>query len=207
MTDSAGGGSQWSTGKKTLASRISQAPTDDPAVAGSNVGYETALEIAKRLGKRTGNVTTSEVTDATPAAMSAHISERDCKGPEATRTLCPTETKAAGGLGSIAEQQIDLRMDVLLGGGGKDFRQTLDNSTRTVFDYAAGEASGASPTRTSWRRSARWKAARCWASSTTASSSSSTTTTAPSGSARSRRSAATRRTAERSSRTCRSSRR
>ncbi|ADB54097.1 alkaline phosphatase [Conexibacter woesei] len=137
VTDSAGGGSQWSTGRKTLASRISQAPTDDPAVPGTNAGYDTALEIAKRLGKRTGNVTTSEVTDATPAAMSAHISERDCKGPEATRTLCPQETKAAGGLGSIAEQQIDLRMDVLLGGGGKDFRQTLDGSARTVFDYAA----------------------------------------------------------------------
>lgn len=137
VNDSAGGASQWSTGKKTLGGRISQAPTDDHAVAGTNVGYDTALEIAKRLGKRTGNVTTAELADATPAAISAHISDRDCKGPEATRTLCPTETKAAGGRGSIAEQQIDLRMDVLLGGGGKDYKQTLDGSSRNVLDYAA----------------------------------------------------------------------
>lgn len=137
VNDSAGGASQWATGKKTLGGRISQAPTDDHSVPGSNAGYDTAIEIAKRLGKRTGNVTTSEVTDATPAAMSAHISDRDCKGPEATRTLCATETKAAGGLGSIAEQQVDLRMDVLLGGGGKDYKQTLDGSSRTVLDYAA----------------------------------------------------------------------
>jgi alkaline phosphatase len=32
-------------------------------------------------------------------------------------TLCPTETKAAGGLGSIAEQTVDHKVDVVLGGG------------------------------------------------------------------------------------------
>ena len=38
---------------------------------------------------------------------------------------CPTETKAAGGLGSIAEQEIDHKIDVLLGGGRNRFAQTI----------------------------------------------------------------------------------
>src|SRR4051812_15160127 len=37
----------------------------------------------------------------------------------------PPETKAAGGLGSIAEQQIDHKIDVLLGGGRNRFAQTI----------------------------------------------------------------------------------
>jgi alkaline phosphatase/streptomycin-6-phosphatase len=38
---------------------------------------------------------------------------------------CPLETKAAGGLGSIAEQQIDHKIDVLLGGGLNRFSQPI----------------------------------------------------------------------------------
>ena len=48
-------------------------------------------------GKATGNVSTAEITDATPAGPSSHISQRGCAGPDDTRTTCPTETKAAGG--------------------------------------------------------------------------------------------------------------
>jgi alkaline phosphatase/streptomycin-6-phosphatase len=39
-------------------------------------------------------------------------------------TTCPTETKQAGGLGSIAEQTVDHNLDVLLGGGKAKFDQT-----------------------------------------------------------------------------------
>lgn len=40
-------------------------------------------------------------------------------------TSCPTETKAAGGLGSIAEQTVDHKVDVVLGGGRARFQQTI----------------------------------------------------------------------------------
>ena len=39
---------------------------------------------------------------------------------------CPPETKAAGGLGSIAEQQADEQFDVVLGGGRARYQQPLE---------------------------------------------------------------------------------
>jgi alkaline phosphatase len=77
------------------------------------------LEVAQQRGVKVGDVSTAEITDATPAVLASHISLRGCQGP-ATMAACPTETKAAGGLGSIAEQQVDHEVDVLLGGGRSD---------------------------------------------------------------------------------------
>ncbi len=140
VPDSAPTGTAWSTGKKTIDARLSQGPQRGEAVPGSNEGYTTTFEIAKRRGMRVGNVTTSEYSDATPAAPSSHISQRRCQGPEDTRTSCPTESKGAGGLGSIVEQQADHELDVNLGGGRARWEQTLDDGSGTVLDYA--EAKG-----------------------------------------------------------------
>ena len=95
------------------------------------------MEIARDRGLATGNVSTAEITDATPAGPSSHISQRACQGPNDTRTTCPAETKAAGGLGSIAEQQADEKFDVVLGGGRARYAQPLvAGGTKTVIDYA-----------------------------------------------------------------------
>ena len=100
------------------------------------------LEVAQREGKRTGNVSTAEITDATPAVLDSHVSQRGCQAPK-DMTLCPGETKAKGGLGSIAEQTVDHRVDVVLGGGRGRFDATggliaggRDNG-RTVEQSAA----------------------------------------------------------------------
>lgn len=135
--DSAPTATAWSTGKRTIDGRLSQGPSSAEDVPGSNVGYKTTFEIARAAGKRVGNVSTAEITDATPAAPSAHISRRGCHGPADARTTCPMETKAAGGLGSIAEQQVDHDLDVNLGGGRARYEQTLDGSASTVLGYAA----------------------------------------------------------------------
>lgn len=134
--DSAPTATAWSTGQKTADLRISQGPSTAPNVPGSNAGFETTFEIMKARGKAIGNVATSELTDATPAAPSSHISLRLCQGPADTRSTCPKETKAAGGLGSIAEQQVDHRLDVNLGGGRDRFEQTLDSGGGDVVEYA-----------------------------------------------------------------------
>ncbi len=139
VPDSAPTATAWSTGKKTTDARLSQGPSEAETVPGSNQGFKTTFEIMKARGKAVGNVTTSELTDATPAAPSSHISRRACQGPNDARTLCPTETKGASGLGSIAEQQIDHRLDVNLGGGSGRFEQTLDDGSGTVVDYAKGK--------------------------------------------------------------------
>ena len=139
VPDSAPTATAWSTGKKTTDGRLSQGPSASEDVPGSNDGFATTFEIMKERGKAVGNVTTSELTDATPAAPSAHISKRGCQGPEDARESCPLETKSAGGLGSIAEQQVDHLLDVNLGGGRGRWEQTLDDGSGTVLDHAAAQ--------------------------------------------------------------------
>ena len=117
VPDSAPTATAWSTGKKTIDARLSQGPSAAENIPGSNAGFTTTFEIADKRGMRVGNVSTAEITDATPAAPSAHMSQRACQGPADTRNICPTEAKGAGGLGSIAEQQVDHLLDVNLGGG------------------------------------------------------------------------------------------
>ena len=121
--DSASTGTMWATGQKTIDERVSQGPSTALEVPGKNL--PTVLEKAQRAGKATGNVSTAEITDATPAVLNSHISIRGCQGPQDTVKTCPQETKAAGGLGSIAEQTVDHHVDVVLGGGRNRFTQTI----------------------------------------------------------------------------------
>ena len=93
--DSAPTATAWSTGKRTQDGRLSQGPSAADNVPGPNAGYTTYMELARDAGKATGNVSTAEITDATPAAPSSHISQRACQGPADTRTTCPTEAKTA----------------------------------------------------------------------------------------------------------------
>jgi alkaline phosphatase len=121
--DSASTGTEWATGHKTLDERISQGPSSDISVPGENL--KTILEYAQEAGKKVGDVSTAEITDATPAVLASHISLRGCQGPTDTAASCALETKAAGGPGSIAEQEVDHKVDVLLGGGRNRFTQTI----------------------------------------------------------------------------------
>ncbi len=134
--DSASTGTQWATGRKTIDERISQGPSSAIDVPGRN--YRTILEQAQRSGKKVGSVSTAEITDATPAVLASHISLRDCQGPE-DMDDCASEKKDAGGPGSIAEQEVDHRVDVLLGGGRDRFLQTITggrDAGRTVVESA-----------------------------------------------------------------------
>jgi alkaline phosphatase len=142
VPDSAATGTEWATGHKTIDERISQGPSSAVEVPGANDGFHTVLERAQRQGKRVGNVSTAEITDATPAVLASHISLRGCQGPEDAAADCPKETKAAGGLGSIAEQEVDHGVDVILGGGRDRFEQKIDGGPyagRTVVDSAADQ--------------------------------------------------------------------
>ncbi len=134
--DSASTGTMWATGQKTIDERVSQGPSSALNVPGKNL--TTVLEKAQRRGPKVGNVSTAEVTDATPTVLASHISLRNCQGP-ADMAACATETKGAGGLGSIAEQEVDHKIDVLLGGGRGRFEQTIGSGPftgKTVVDQA-----------------------------------------------------------------------
>ncbi len=132
VSDSAPTASGWSTGKKTVDGRVSQGPSVSATVPGED--YPTVLEQYRAAGKRTGNITTSEITDATPAAAASHINARGCQGP-ADMATCLTAKKAAGGKGSISEQLVDNKIDVLMGGGKNRYVQATDAGP-TVLSYA-----------------------------------------------------------------------
>lgn len=139
VSDSAPTASGWSTGKKTIDSRLSQGPSTATNVPGTD--YETVLEQFADAGKLTGNISTAEITDATPAAAASHINARACQGPANMATTdneCTAARKINGGKGSIAEQLVDNEVDVLMGGGASRFAQATDAGP-TVLQYAQSE--------------------------------------------------------------------
>ena len=94
VTDSAAAATAFSTGVKTFNGAIGVDAQGRPV--------RTLLEDARRAGKATGLVTTSQVTDATPAAYAAHVSDRSQQS-------------------EIARQYLESsKPDVILG-GGEDF--------------------------------------------------------------------------------------
>lgn len=131
VTDSAAAGTGWATGYKTYNNAVSVTRDGKPK--------PTVLELAKKAGYRTGNVTTAEIQDATPAVLESHVIARSCYGPVVTTKTCPTDAKENGGLGSISEQEVATRADVLLGGGSASFAETItagEDKGRTVLESA-----------------------------------------------------------------------
>ncbi len=91
VTDSAAGATAFSTGVRSYNGAI--------AVDLDGDTVRTLLERAERAGKSTGLVTTSQVTDATPAAFGAHVADR-------------------GNQSEIARQYLEeTGVEVILGGG------------------------------------------------------------------------------------------
>jgi alkaline phosphatase len=91
VTDSAAAATAFSTGVKTFNGAIGVDAQGKPV--------RTLLEDARRMGKATGLVTTSQVTDATPAAYAAHVTDRSQQS-------------------EIARQYLERsKPDVILGGG------------------------------------------------------------------------------------------
>ena len=118
VTDSAASGTGWATGTKSYDGAISV------DIRGKD--QPTLLELAKQRGLRTGDVSTAEIEDATPAVQVSHVTSRSCYGPVVTSTTCPANALENGGRGSIAEQLLDTRPDVTLGGGAKTFNETAN---------------------------------------------------------------------------------
>jgi alkaline phosphatase len=90
VTGSAPGASALATGVRTFMGAIS--------VDMDSVPRETVLEVAHKQGWATGLITTTWLTDATPAAFASHVPSR-------------------GQMAEIFRQMIDLPVNVLLGGG------------------------------------------------------------------------------------------
>lgn len=91
VTDSAAAATAMASGVKTYNGAIGMNLDREPVT--------TVLEAAEEMGMSTGLVTTSQVTDATPAAFGSHVLDRDAQS-------------------KIAEQYLtSSRPEVILGGG------------------------------------------------------------------------------------------
>ncbi|AOA57433.1 alkaline phosphatase [Acinetobacter larvae] len=120
VTDSAASATAWATGVKTHNNGLGIDTYGKP--------HQSILMLAKQAGFATGNVTTTELQDATPAALVSHIAHRRCYGPVVTQTRCKEnalDNPAGNGLGSITEQMLKARADVTLGGGRKTFSERV----------------------------------------------------------------------------------
>jgi alkaline phosphatase len=104
VTESAAAAGQIATGRKMTARAISMA-------ADGTTPVKTIMEMLKEKGLSTGLVTTSGITDATPAAFSAHVAHRSDES-------------------SVAEQQLKLGVDVLMGGRKQFFLSELSAGKR-----------------------------------------------------------------------------
>jgi alkaline phosphatase len=103
VTESAAAATQMATGVKVLAKSIGIGP--DGKI------LKTILEMAKEKGKATGLVTTSRITDATPAAFVAHVEHRS------------DEMK-------IADQMVKSDVNIFFGGGKDFFISELEKGKR-----------------------------------------------------------------------------
>ncbi|MGE4322760.1 MAG: alkaline phosphatase [Sphingobium sp.] len=131
VTDSAASATAWASGVKSYNGAIGVDIHGKP--------HPTLLERAKAAGLATGNVSTAEIQDATPAAQIAHVVQRKCYGPVETSRQCPHNALENGGVGSITEQLLNTRADLLLGGGAASFAETARAGRykgRTLFEQA-----------------------------------------------------------------------
>ncbi|HWJ70609.1 MAG TPA: alkaline phosphatase [Sphingobium sp.] len=131
VTDSAASATAWASGVKSYNGAIGVDIHGRP--------HRTLIERARAAGLATGNVSTAEIQDATPGAQIAHVTHRQCYGPEETSQHCPQNALERGGAGSITEQLLDTRADLVLGGGAASFAQTAKAGKykgRTLLEQA-----------------------------------------------------------------------
>jgi alkaline phosphatase len=140
VPDSANTATSLASGIVTSAGRIG-------TTAATDLDVPTIMELAAAAGFGTGIVATSSVTDATPASFVAHVAYRLCESPRAMvpsegrgaalAAECSADLKTNGGRGSIAEQIAASRIDIVLGGGQRNFAQLAEGETaKTVRDVA-----------------------------------------------------------------------
>lgn len=131
VTDSAASATAWASGVKSYNGAIGVDLHGKPQA--------TLIERARAAGLGTGNVSTAEIQDATPGAQIAHVAFRSCYAPIVTSKTCPREALENGGAGSITEQLLDTRADLVLGGGAASFAETATAGKykgKTLFEQA-----------------------------------------------------------------------
>jgi alkaline phosphatase len=118
VPDSAGTASAINTGVKTRIGVLGVGPEATRGVCSEALAHQlpTLGEEAKARGLSVGIVTTTRITHATPAAVYAHIPDRDWESD----TSIPAAQQGQG-CKDIAQQLVDAKFDLALGGGTSMF--------------------------------------------------------------------------------------
>lgn len=118
VPDSAGTATAMNTGVKTRAGAIGVGPAAEigNCTQGLANRLPTAAEQLAERGKAIGIVSTARITHATPAAVYAHVPDRDWEN-DAT---IPAPERGKG-CADIASQLLAFPFDVALGGGKREF--------------------------------------------------------------------------------------
>lgn len=117
VTESAAAATQIACGVRVPARAVGMGPD-------GKTPCQTVLELAKAKGMATGLVTTSGITDATPAAFAAHVPHRSDEA-------------------SVAAQELQLGVDVLMGGRKQFFLPEAQGGKRKDGRNLLDEARGA----------------------------------------------------------------
>lgn len=140
VADSANTATTLATGVTTQMGRVGTSATDEDLV--------TIAQRANAAGFKTGIVSSSSVTDATPASFMSHVSSRGCENPDiilggelysVAYEGCPQDATINGGPGSIAEQIVKAPIDVILGGGLSHFTTSDPKSGKTAIMMAESQ--------------------------------------------------------------------
>ena len=141
VADSANSATAIATGQVTSRGRISTSADTDSDLKPITVDLKDA-------GFAVGIVTTASVTDATPAVFMANVAQRFCENPDMMVQAkiggnwyadCEDDLIANGGSGSISEQIAGSTIDVVLGGGSKQFAPMAEGADLTVLEQAQAE--------------------------------------------------------------------
>ena len=118
VPDSAGTATAINTGVKTRAGAIGVGPAAEIGNCTQSLANRlpTAAELLAQRGKAIGIVSTARITHATPAAVYAHVPDRDWEN-DATIPL----GERFKGCADIASQLTAFPFDVALGGGRREF--------------------------------------------------------------------------------------
>lgn len=108
VTDSAAGGTAIATGRKTINYYV--------GLGGAGARFKNLMEYAHENDKATGILTTTDITDATPAVFSSHAMDRSYKD-------------------EIASQQAECGTDILMGSGAKRFTNLLSGMKNDGYKY------------------------------------------------------------------------
>lgn len=116
VTDSAAASSAWGIGRKVRNGSVNVLPDQSTPTP--------ILVSAKAAGMRTGLVTTTRLTDATPAGFIANVPRRTLEA-------------------MVAGQMLERGVDLLLGGGGRYFDPQMLSTAKATMLHSADELASA----------------------------------------------------------------